>query len=121
MTRGRRSLSQERPVFEHPIVAYQPGRVVEQSGIRVYTALDKQISVTSGEIFIVQLDSNQSTGFTWMIEGDVTPNGLELLGRKYTPTTVAPHTVGSGGHDSWTFKAVRHRHTRLAATAPPVW
>ena len=58
--------------------------------------------------FILKLDSNPTTGYTWMLEDDKTPAGLEFLGCRYTRTQAVGDRplVGSGGIDSWAFKAV---------------
>lgn len=58
--------------------------------------------------FVLKLDSNPTTGYTWMLEDDKTPAGLEFLGCRYTRTQAVGDRplVGSGGIDSWAFRAV---------------
>jgi predicted secreted protein len=86
------------------------------AGAPVFTKADSQISVHAGDMFIIELPSNPTTGFTWMLAGDSVPDGLELLGCKYTRAATAPRIVGSGGIDSFAFKAARRTtHTGMRA------
>jgi len=82
-------------------------------GAPVYTKADKEITVSKGQAFIVRLDSNPTTGFTWMLKDDAAPEGLELLGCKYTRTAVSPRVIGSGGVDSFAFRAQRSGSVKL--------
>jgi hypothetical protein len=78
-----------------PAPSDNPERFEEAVGAPVFTKEDHNISVAKGQTFIVRLDSNPTTGYTWMLRGDAAPEGLELLGCKYTSVDViSPRTPG---------------------------
>jgi predicted secreted protein len=60
------------------------------------------VRVFVGEQFAIDLDSNPSTGYQWVLVGSLPP-WLELVGTTYTPTN--PGMVGGGGVEKWTFRA----------------
>jgi len=71
-----------------PAPSDNPERFEEAVGAPVFTQDDHNISVAKGQTFIVRLDSNPTTGYTWMLRGDAAPEGLELLGCKYTSVDI---------------------------------
>jgi inhibitor of cysteine peptidase len=60
------------------------------------------ITVNTGEVFMIVVESNPSTGYHWEVVGDL--SGVELISREYT--AAEPIIPGSGGVEVWTFKAV---------------
>jgi len=62
------------------------------------------IEVTVGEDFVISLDSNPTTGYSWQLASSL-PAWLELIGSEYVPTPTEPGIVGSGGVEEWTFRA----------------
>jgi predicted secreted protein len=74
----------------------------------------RTIRIRPSDELVVSLESNASTGFSWML--DVKPNGdvLALVDSRY----VAPETalVGAGGTEVWTFRAAGHGTTRFELT-----
>lgn len=60
------------------------------------------ISVNTGEVFMIVVESNPSTGYHWEVVGDL--SGVELVSREYT--AAEPIIPGSGGVEVWTFKAM---------------
>lgn len=60
------------------------------------------ITVNAGEIFMIVVESNPSTGYHWEVVGEL--SGVELISREYT--AAEPVIPGSGGVEVWTFKAV---------------
>lgn len=72
----------------------------------VYTVQDagRTISAQSGERFDLVLDSNPSTGYRWKLAQ--TPDGeiVRLFRNDYTAQS--PGLIGSGGHETWTFRAI---------------
>lgn len=60
------------------------------------------ITVNAGEIFMIVVESNPSTGYHWEVVGEL--SGVELVSREYT--AAEPVIPGSGGVEVWTFKAV---------------
>lgn len=70
------------------------------------------ISISVFDTFTVSLDSNGTTGYTWKI-AEMDQAILEKTGEKYVADLVAPGTVGSGGTQIFTFKALAAGKTRL--------
>jgi inhibitor of cysteine peptidase len=62
------------------------------------------IEVIVGEDFVIPLDSNPTTGYSWELASSL-PKWLELIGSEYVPTPTEPGIVGSGGVEEWTFRA----------------
>ena len=72
---------------------------------------DKLISVESGEVFIIELDSNRSTGYEWQIAYPLDKYAFELAGVEYArPLKASP---GAGGKENWTFRALASRNGKL--------
>jgi inhibitor of cysteine peptidase len=61
------------------------------------------ITVKTGEIFSVVLESNPTTGYHWDVVREL--SGTQFIGVEYLSTS-KPGLVGGGGVDVWTFKAV---------------
>lgn len=59
------------------------------------------ITVNAGEIFMIVVESNPSTGYHWEVVGEL--SGVELVSREYT--AAEPVIPGSSGVEVWTFKA----------------
>jgi inhibitor of cysteine peptidase len=54
--------------------------------------------------FVITLDSNPSTGYSWRLARPL-PSMLKLQGKRYIPDK--PQKIGSGGTEIWTFEPVR--------------
>lgn len=68
------------------------------------TGPSETIEVAVGEEFVISLDSNPTTGYSWEMTSQL-PAWLELIGSEYIPTPTEPQKVGSGGIEEWTFRA----------------
>lgn len=57
----------------------------------------------TGDEFVVELESNPSTGYSWTLDGNL-PDNVEQVGE---PEFVEPGTgqVGAAGLERWTFRA----------------
>jgi inhibitor of cysteine peptidase len=67
-----------------------------------------EINTKVGKLFIVELDSNPSTGYQWMTEFD--SKFLQLVEKEYRSST---NLVGAGGVDRFKFKALSSGVTNL--------
>lgn len=67
------------------------------------------ISVKAGDIFMIVVESNPSTGYHWEMIGPLDDGHLELVSREYTAQE--PVMPGSGGVEVWTLKAVTSGET----------
>jgi predicted secreted protein len=73
----------------------------------------KKITVHRGRKIRLVLSSNPTTGYSWKINGKV-PKGISLIGRmRYSPYSSKPDKPGSGGVQSWVFKARSHRTVKV--------
>ena len=72
------------------------------SSMPALTDPSQPITVKAGDVFMIVVESNPSTGYHWELVGDLT--GVEFVSRAYTPSE--PVLTGSGGVDVWAFKAV---------------
>ncbi|MCF7973263.1 MAG: protease inhibitor I42 family protein [Phycisphaerae bacterium] len=66
--------------------------------------VSERIEVKVGDEFTVSLDSNPTTGFSWLFLGAL-PQWLEQTDYQYRPSAHDPGIVGSGGVEEWTYKA----------------
>ena len=67
----------------------------------------KPITVEAGTIFVIELESNRTTGYEWQISRPVDTSALELIGVEYIKGPAS--LVGAGGKENWTFKALSPR------------
>jgi len=72
------------------------GKVVDNPGT---------IETKIGETFMIKLDSNPTTGYSWRMAA-LKPGIVEKVSNVYKPTKTQERIVGSGGIEEWTFKAV---------------
>lgn len=70
----------------------------------------QEVTVTVGETFTVDLDSNPSMGYEWVLAGSL-PDWLTWVDHGYFPTD--PGTIGGGGTETWTFRATGSGNTTL--------
>jgi predicted secreted protein len=63
-----------------------------------------RIEAVVGQDFVIVLDSNPSTGFSWRLASPL-PDMLKLKDKRYIANE--PRLIGSGGTEEWTFKPVR--------------
>jgi inhibitor of cysteine peptidase len=69
----------------------------------------KTVEVQAGDMLVVRLHENPSTGFRWQIE-EPDSKILRLRGSDFVPQSAA---VGSGGDEQWTFEALAPGQTQL--------
>lgn len=58
-----------------------------------------------GDVLVVTLDSNATTGFRWQLSGKPAANVLKLDGSEYVAPSTSPGMVGAGGQEVWRFRA----------------
>ena len=66
-----------------------------------------EVTLTAGDLLVVTLDSNPTTGFGWaLVEGGDT-DVLAVVGNEFiAPEASDPPLVGQGGVEVWAFQAV---------------
>ena len=82
-----------------------PTTPTKKSSAKIYTEATKNITAKVGETFIIQLKSNATTGYQWQITGPLSP-AVVKVSNVYVPPKSSDTTVGAGGVEDWTFKAV---------------
>jgi inhibitor of cysteine peptidase len=89
--------------------------------VKTYGNEGRTIDIGVGHEFIIELDSNPSTGFSWQASYDTTR--LELVGGE--PTYEADETgegiVGAGGTEFFRFKALKAGEAQITLTYARPW
>lgn len=83
----------------------------------------QQYQVQAGQTFMLDLNSNPTTGFTWMTKNAGDENIISLLGSAYQ-TEVSdnqPVVAGQGGKQYWYFKALQPGTTDLQLVYARPW
>jgi inhibitor of cysteine peptidase len=81
----------------------------------------KTIEVNAGGSFTVILSSNPTTGYGWSID-QLDPIILQQVGEAvYAPESKDEKLVGSGGNETFTFKALASGQTDLKLTYHRPW
>lgn len=71
---------------------------------KIYHNPTAPITASKGEVFKIELDSNQSTGYAWKTEGEIDNKVILLLGTEYH---VLPGSEPGGeGKETWAFESV---------------
>lgn len=90
-----------------------------------HTMLATKIVKANNE-FMILLDSNPTTGYSWMVKSD--PNYVQLVNSTYISYKTRPGIVGSEGIQIFIFKAIKPGITQIimeyqrpwAETVPPL-
>ncbi|KKG18135.1 protease inhibitor I42 family protein [Methanosarcina mazei] len=83
--------------------ATQGDQTIETGQIVTEAENGKSIRIKNGEIFILQLRENPSTGYSWELN---VSEGLDILSDGYTQDQAPEGQVGVPGTHSWTIEAV---------------
>lgn len=68
------------------------------------------ISVQAGDEFQIVIESNPTTGYHWEIVGEL-DGSLQFISKEYSGSQT--NAVGSGGLDTWKFKATAPGETSI--------
>ncbi|MEA4924056.1 MAG: DUF4163 domain-containing protein [Syntrophomonadaceae bacterium] len=84
---------------------------------------DQQYQVQAGQTFMVALDSNSTTGYTWNFRNAGDEKIISLLGSAYANDEVDNQTaiIGQGGKQFWYFKALQPGITQLQLVYARPW
>jgi len=87
---------------------------------KVYREGTPAISGRAGELIIVELPSNPTTGYSWMLVAQPDPTVATLMDTDYE---VSPSsTLGQGGgHQRWTFRLVAAGSTSITFGYGRTW
>ncbi len=80
------------------------------------------ITVPPGTLVIVTLESNATTGFSWALSENTDEAVLQLEGSEYRASELTdPPVLGAGGHEVWTFKALKDGESTLSMAYERPW
>ncbi|KKG05726.1 protease inhibitor I42 family protein [Methanosarcina mazei] len=83
--------------------AAQGNETIEPGQIITEAENGKSMSIKKGELFILQLSENPSTGYSWELN---VSEGLNILSDRYSQEEAPEGQVGVAGIHSWTIEAV---------------
>ena len=86
---------------------------------KVYTNPLETIELNVGQSFVIALESNPTTGYTW--HEDFDKSVLELLGHEYERSLAGEGLVGAGGTESFEFKALKKGETEITMVYKQGW
>jgi len=70
------------------------------------------IQASVGKDFIIVLDANATTGYSWVLALPIDESQIKLVSSEYVPANTG--LVGSGGKSIWTFKALRAGKAKIS-------
>ena len=88
------------------------------SEARTYIDQEKEISVSVDEEFLVALDSNPTTGYSWEVSYDDTLLSLDY--EEYS-SEKCEGLVGAGGTQYFAFKALKAGETKIETVYKRSW
>lgn len=71
----------------------------------------RQLEAAAGSEFKIVIESNPTTGYHWELVEELDGSIVEFVSKDYRPDE--PVTIGSGGVDVWTFKAIAAGETEI--------
>lgn len=72
------------------------------------------MKVTAGQDFTISLQSNQTTGYQWQLDGPLNEKVVKYVSNEYNAgQSGGTENVGAGGVEIWTFKAVGKGSTEI--------
>ncbi len=75
--------------------------------------IETVFNVKDAETFTIEIPSNVTTGFKWVLANKIKPNIITKLSNEYVGDESAENMVGVGGKEIWKFKAEKAGETFL--------
>ncbi len=88
---------------------------------KTFGVKDSDIQAKVGDRFVIELESNATTGFQWGISGSLDPSVVTKVSSTYVAGPNAQKQVGAGGVERWTFKAVGKGTAKIVMTYAQPW
>jgi inhibitor of cysteine peptidase len=82
-------------------------------GNKTYTEQDTSIKAKVGSQFVIELQSNRTTGYQWGLSGTPDPAVVKKISSKYVQPENAQQRLGAGGIEQWTFEATGKGSTKI--------
>jgi inhibitor of cysteine peptidase len=83
---------------------------------KVYTNKNREIAASVGEPFVIELESNPTTGYEWQL--DVDESRVKVVGRQYRR---GGEGVGAGGSELFTLQPVKSGDVSIRAEYKRAW
>ncbi len=80
---------------------------------------DEVVQARVGSEFTVALNANPTTGYQWKLVPLATEASVQFVSRSFVADT--PQRLGSGGTETWTFRALRAGAAQLEFTYVRPW
>jgi inhibitor of cysteine peptidase len=88
---------------------------------KVYKDPSQTIEVTVGEEFVISLQSNATTGYSWQLASPLDEDTVQLVASEYIPEPGAEEREGAGGVEEWTFEAAGKGSTVISLKYVRSW
>ena len=86
---------------------------------RTYTDPGQTINLADGQEFVIVLESNQTTGYSWQEQYD--NKILKLVDKSYKAREGSESVVGAGGTEFFRFQTLSTGETKITFTYKRAW
>lgn len=80
-----------------------------------------EVTLAVGDLLIVTLESNPTTGYGWSLAGAGEPGVIAVKGNEFIAPESTEPLVGQGGVEVWTFQAVAAGEVTIAMEYVRPW
>jgi len=81
----------------------------------------EEVIVAVGDLFIVTLESNPTTGFMWTLAENSDESVLQEVGHEYVAAETTEPLPGTGGEEVWTFQALKEGTSIISMEYSRTW
>ncbi|NQT66287.1 MAG: protease inhibitor I42 family protein [Actinobacteria bacterium] len=81
----------------------------------------KSFELEKGDRINIKLESNPTTGYSWILDGETDTSVVSLFDSKFVQTEKEEELVGAGGYEIFTFKAENNGQTEIILTYKRSW
>ena len=79
------------------------------------------IELKKGDKINIKLESNPTTGYTWILSENTDENIISMTNSEFIQTEKEEELVGSGGYEIFTFQAEKNGQTEIILTYKRSW
>lgn len=101
------------------LVLLAAGLLACQRPVSHLAPADEVVQARVGSEFTVALNANPTTGYQWKLVPPAGDAPVQFVSRSFVADT--PQRLGSGGMETWTFRALRAGATQLEFTYVRPW
>lgn len=78
----------------------------------VFSDPRQTVSIQAGQDFIISLESNPTTGYSWKYLGSSPEGVVEMVGNEFRPPEI--QRKGAGGKEEWRFRSLKAGKTVIS-------